>query len=340
MPDQPIRLVLDSGSARFVEQVSALPDAIHFEISSYVGKGEQALAELVPQADAIYIYQHFLPEELINSAPSLRFIQKHGLNCKNIDVAAATRRGIPVATLPLFRNATVAEHALALMLACARKIIPGHSAVKNAVYQEMGIEPIRTAQREHRGNWAQIQDLTELKGAAVGIIGLGDIGMEVAKRCRAFDMEVFYHQRQRHPPDVEQTFEACFLPLEAMLETIDYLVLVLPHTPESERLIGAEQFASMKPTATLVNVARGGIVDEDALIEALQSGRIAMAGLDVYREEPLPASSPLLEMPNVVLAPHTGGGSQCSRVLDRPAALANILRFFRGESPQGVINLA
>ena len=339
MTDQAIRLLLDSGSQRFVEQVSALEDASRFEILSYVGKGEEALVDLIPNADAVYIYQHFLPEALIHSAPSLRFIQKHGLNCKNIDVAAATKRGIPVATLPLFRNATVAEHALALMLACARKIIPGHRAVENAVYQEMGIDPVQTTQRVYRGNWAGIERVSELKGASVGIIGLGDIGMEVAKRCSAFEMEVFYYQRQRHPPDVEEMFGARFLHFAELLETVDYLVLVLPHAPDTEGLIGAAEFARMKPSATLINVARGAVVDEDALADALANGRIAMAGLDVYREEPLPVSSPLLSMPNVVLTPHTGAGSQRSRALDRPAALANILRFFDGEQPLGVINL-
>jgi phosphoglycerate dehydrogenase-like enzyme len=339
MAKQTIRLLVDSGSQRFVEQVSALPDAARFEILSYAGKGEEALSGLIQHADAVYIYQHFLPEELIQSAPSLRFIQKHGLNCKNIDVAAATKRGIPVATLPLFRNATVAEHALALMLACARKIIPGHRAVENAIYQEMGINPIRTTQREHRGNWAQIEGVSELKGASVGIIGLGDIGMEVAKRCRAFEMDVFYHQRQRHSGEIEERFEASFLGFDDLLDSVDFLVLVVPHTPDSEALIGAPEFARMKPSATLINVARGAVVDEDALADALANGQIAMAGLDVYREEPLPVSSPLLAMSNVVLTPHTGGGSQRSRALDRPAALANILRFFDGEQPSGVINL-
>jgi lactate dehydrogenase-like 2-hydroxyacid dehydrogenase len=338
MTEQPIRLLLDSGSSRFVEEVKALPDAARFEILSYAGKGEEGLKVLVPQAEAIYIYQHFLPAELIRSASSLRFIQKHGLNCKNIDIAAATERGIPVATLQLFRNATVAEHAMALMLACARKIVPGHQAVANAIYREMGLEPIRTAQREHRGNWAQIQGLTELKGASVGIIGLGDIGMEVAKRCRAFDMTVYYHQRQRHLADIEQMFEAGFLPFGELLETVDYLVLVLPHTPETEGLISAKELARMKPSAILVNVARGAIVDEDALVDALQSGRLAMAGLDVFREEPLPASSRLLALGNVVLAPHTGGGPRRARAADRAAGLANILRFFEGEEPQGVVN--
>lgn len=338
MLDRLIRLLVDSGSASLVADVSALPEAAEFEILSYVGKGPQALNDLVRYADAAYIYQHDLSGEAIRSAPSLRFIQKNGLNCKNIDVAAATERGIPVATLPLFRNVAVAEHAFALMIACAHKIIPGHRAVEGAVYRDMGLEPVRTSQREIRSNWAKIEGVTELMGASVGIIGLGDIGMEVARRCRAFGMDVFYHQRTPHAPEVEKTYEARFLPLAGLLETVDYLVLVLPHTPESEGMIGAAELARMKPSATLINVARGAVVDEDALAEALASGRLAMAGLDVYREEPLPASSPLRALPNVVLAPHTGGGSYRSRTLDRPAAIANILRFFRGERPNGVIN--
>jgi phosphoglycerate dehydrogenase-like enzyme len=339
MTDKPIRLVIDSGSARFVEQVSALSDAAYFDIRSYVGQGEEALAGLVPEADVVYIYQHQLTDKMIRSAPSLRFIQKHGLNCKNIAVEAATERNIPVATIPLLRNATVAEHAMALLLACARKVVAGHRAVETAVYEEMGITPIRTAQREYRGNWAKIEGMSEVKDTSIGIIGLGDIGMDIAKRAHAFDMEILYHQRQRHSEDVEHRFAARYLPFEELLGTVDYLVLVLPHTPESERLIGAEEFARMKPSATLVNVARGGIVDQDALIEALRSGQIAMAGLDVFREEPLPSSSPLPSLPNVVLTPHLGGGSQRSRAVDRPAALANILRFLRGETPRGVINL-
>jgi phosphoglycerate dehydrogenase-like enzyme len=338
MTRQPIRLLVDSGSQRFLDDVMTLPDAEKFEILSYARKGEAALRGLIPNAEAVYIYQHFLPAELIRSAPSLRFIQKHGLNCKNIDMAAATERGIPVATLPLFRNATVAEHALALMLACARKIVPGHQAVVGAVYRELGIDPVRTAQREYRSNWAKIPGVRELKGASVGIIGLGDIGMEIARRCRAFDMQVFYHQRQRHSADVENRFEARFLPFGKLLETVDFLVLVLPHTPETEGLIGGEELARMKPSATLINVARGAIVDEDALVEALKRGQIAMAGLDVFREEPLPASSPLLGLDNVVLAPHMGGDPRHGHTLDRAAALANILRFFQGDQPLGVIN--
>lgn len=339
MADRPIRLLLDSARQRFVDQVSKLPDAASFEFVSYVGKGDQGLRNEIRRADAVYIYHDPLPGDVIRSAPNLRFIQKHGLNCKNIDVSAASERGIPVATLPLLRNVAVAEHAFALILACAHKIVLGHRAVAEAVYRDMGIVPIRTTQDDYRANWAQIEGVTELIGASVGIVGLGDIGMEVAKRCRAFGMEIFYYQRQRHAPDVETMYEARFLSFPDLLETVDYLVLILPHTPETEGMIGTAELGRMKPSATIINVARGGIVDEDALVAALTNGQIAMAGLDVYREEPLPASSPLCTMPNVVLAPHTGGGSYRSRVVDRPAALANIKRFFRGETAHGIINL-
>jgi gluconate 2-dehydrogenase len=133
-------------------------------------------------------------------------------------------------------------------------------------------------------------------------------------------------------------FEARYLPLDDLLARVDHLVLVLPHTPESEGLIGARELARMKPSATLINVARGAVVDEDALAEALQKRTIAMAGLDVFRVEPLPASSPLLALPNVVLTPHTAGGSPGARIRDRAAGLGNILRFFDGEEPRGVVN--
>jgi phosphoglycerate dehydrogenase-like enzyme len=336
--NRPIRLLLDSESEGLVQRVTEMPEAGEFELMSYLGQGTQKLNELIARADAAYIYKDDLSGEAIRSAPALRFIQKHGINCKNIDVAAATERGIPVATMPLFRNVAVAEHAMALMIACAHKILPGHRAVENAVYRELSLTPARTSQRGISGNWAKIQGVTELMGGSVGIVGLGDIGMEFASRCRAFGMEVFYYQRTRHAPYVEQAHQAIYLPLQEMLKRVDYLALILPHTPQTERMIGAVELAMMKPTATLINVARGGIVDELALVDALARGVIGMAGLDVFYEEPLPASSPLLHMPNVVLTPHIGGGSYRSRQIDYRACLDNIQRFFRGEQPNGVLN--
>jgi phosphoglycerate dehydrogenase-like enzyme len=338
MDYKPIRLLLDSGSEGLVQRIRELPEAGRFELLTYVKQGSQKVNELIASADAAYMYQDELSGQAIRSAPALRFIQKHGLNCKNIDVAAATERRIPVATVPLFRNVAVAEHAMALMLACAHKILPGHRAVESAVYREMGLEPIRTAQREYRSNWAKIPGVMELMGASIGIIGLGDIGMELARRCRAFGMHVFYYQRTRHGSDVENAQETTYLGFQDLLRTVDYLVLILPHTSQTEHMIGAAELAMMKSTATIINVARGGIVDEPALVDALSRGVIAMAGLDVFHEEPLPASSPLLKMPNVVLTPHLGGGSYRSREIDHRAGVENILRFFRGDHATGIVN--
>jgi glyoxylate/hydroxypyruvate/2-ketogluconate reductase len=291
-------------------------------------EAEAELLALACEADAILCYQRPLSAAVIDAAPSLKFIQKHGLNCRNIDVAAAARRNIPVATQPLMRNVTVAEHALALILACARKIIPAHQAVAGAAYQGMGLQPTATTQGNYRANWAQIQGITELYGATAGIVGMGDIGMEIAQRCRAFGMNVCYTQRTRHSAQTEAAFDMRYVPFDELLTASDFVVLALPHKPETEGLIGAQALARMKPTATLINVGRGGLVDEAALVAALQSKQIAMAGLDVYRVEPLPAESPLRTLPNVVLLPHIGGGSYRSWEVDMPATLGNILRFF------------
>lgn len=338
MPE-PVRLLIADGAAsKFALRVRESPASRAYRLIIPDDNTEDTLARAAPQADAMLCYQAAIPGSVIRAAPSLKLIQKHGLNCRGIDIAAATAQRVPVATLPLMRSVTVAEHALALMLACARKVIPGHRAVADAVYQDMGLSPTETSQRVYRSNWARIDGVTELFQATAGIVGMGDIGMEIAKRCRVFGMPVVYTQRTRHPPAIEQTLGLRYLPLDALLSESDYVVLVIPHTPESEGLIGAAQLARMKPGATLINVGRGGLIDESALAAALRERRLAMAGLDVYRNEPLPAGSPLRSLPNVVLLPHTGGGSYRSWEIDLPAVFRNIGRFFSGAGAEGIVN--
>ncbi len=335
----PIRLLLtDMNPPRFAERMRHCEGASDFEFIVPEEEGEEALRVCAPEVEAILCYKAPLPGSVIRAASRLRLIQKHGRNCRNIDVATATELGIPVATCSLLRSAAVAEHALALMLSCARQVIPGHRVVSEAAYLDMGIEPIATSQWRTGGNWAKMEGLNELFGKTAGIVGLGDIGIEIAKRCRAFEMRVCYHQRTPHPGEVERMLDVEFLSLDDLLDVSDYVVLVLPHTPETEGIIGLEQFAQMKSTATLVNVGRGGLIDEDAMAQALKNGKIAMAGLDVYRSEPLPVSSPLRELPNVVLLPHTGGGSNYWRA-DPGTALGHIRDFFMKGEPRGVINL-
>jgi phosphoglycerate dehydrogenase-like enzyme len=337
--ERPVRLLLaDAPASRFGKRVRNSPAARSFELILAENETPEALLAAAPRADAILCYQAPVGERLMAAAPELRLIQKHGVNCKNIDLAAATRRGVRVATLPLMRSITVAEHALALMLACARKLVAGHRAVIDGAYRELGLEPAATSQQNYRGNWARIPGMAELYQTTAGIVGMGDIGTEIAKRCRAFGMPVVYYQRTPHPPDVEAALGIRHLPLDELLSAADHVVLALPHTPETEGLIGARELARMKPTATLVNVGRGGLVDEDALVAALRAGRIAMAGLDVYRVEPLPVTSPLLQLSNVVLLPHLGGGSYRGWEIDLPAALRNIRRFFDQGTTDGIIN--
>jgi lactate dehydrogenase-like 2-hydroxyacid dehydrogenase len=335
----PIRLlVADAATSRFGQRVLNSPAAASFRLLLAEHHTRDALLATAPEAEAILCYQAEVTGQLIEAAPGLRLIQKQGLNCKNIDVAAASRRNVRVATLPLMRSITVAEHALALMLACARKVVAGHHAVTEAVYREMGLEPVATSQSTYRGNWARIDGVSELHHATAGIVGMGDIGMEIAKRCCAFGMRVVYHQRTPHPSAVEASLGIRYLSLDELLSASDYVVLAIPHTPESEGLIGARELARMKPSAILVNVGRGGLVDEDALAAALRERRIAMAGLDVYRTEPLPVTSPLLMVPNVVLLPHMGGGSYRTWEVDIPAALRNIERFFAEGAAEGIVN--
>lgn len=334
-----IRLMVADGAAgKITRKVCESPVATAFKLIIPENDTEAALLAVAPEADAILSYQSPVPGSVIRAAGSLKLIQKHGLNCRNIDVATATQQNVRVATTALLRSVSVAEHALALMLACARKVVPGHHAVTQAVYQEMGLEPVMTSELNYRPNWAKIGGIKELFGATTGIVGMGDIGMEIAKRCRAFGMTVYYNQRAPHPAATEAALGIQYLPFNELLSSSDYVVLVLPHTPESEGLIGAHALAQMKPTATLINVGRGGLIDETALVAALQSRPQLMAGLDVYRNEPLPVASPLSALPNVVLLPHLGGGSYRSNEVDTPASLRNIQRFFAGESVAGIIN--
>ncbi len=337
MPSLIRLLITEVDPPRFAERFRNAPESEDFEIIVPDRAGEEALRAFTKDVDAILCYKAPLPGAVIRTADNLKLIQKHGRNCRNIDVAAATERGVPVATGSLLRNACVAEHAISLMLSCARKVIPSHRAVSEATYLSMGMEPITTTQWETRGNWARIEGLGELYGATAGIVGMGDIGIEIARRCRAFEMGILYYQRTPHDSEMEELLEIKFLPLEQLVAKSDFVVLILPHTSDTEKIISFDQLARMKPTATIVNVGRGALIDEDALAVALRNRNIAMAGLDVFRQEPLPASSPLRGLPNVVLSPHTGGGSNYWKV-DPSTTLKRIRLFFHEGDRSGVIN--
>lgn len=229
-------------------------------------------------------------EELLSRATSLEVIGRAGVGLDNIDLDAATRRGIAIINAPAGNTVSTAEHAFALLLALARGI-PAAAASMRA------------------GNWERKAFKgAQLSGKTLGIVGVGRIGTEVARRARAFGMRVivsdpFLTERRADELRVRA------LPLETLLDTADYVTLHLPLSDATHHLIGAEELRRMKPTACLVNAARGGIVDEAALIEALREGWIAGAALDVFETEPLPADDPLREAPNLVMTPHLGAST-------------------------------
>ncbi len=263
-------------------------------------------------------------------APALRFIQKHGEDCRNIDLRAAAARGVPVATLRRWANSSVAEHTFLLLLALARRLLSAHRAAQ--------VGRAGVAQAASRYNWARLDGLWPLRGATLGIVGLGEIGREVARRARAFEMRVLYTQRRRLSPDLEQALGAEFRPLASLLADSDVVTLHLPLTPETQHILGESELKQMRRGAILINTSRGRLVDEAALVAALRAGHLGGAGLDVRHGEPPRDASGLAELETVVLTPHVAGGTGLELLRDTRAVLENIARVRRGEpipvSPQ------
>jgi len=223
---------------------------------------------------------------VIESSPQLAVIARNGVGYDAVDVAAATQHGIAVTVTPGANQESVAEHTFALMLAAARSIVPQHVAIA-------------------AGRWQRDVGFP-LRGRTLGLVGLGRIGREVALRAVAFRMRVMAYEPFPDPRFIDQ-HGIHLAPLEQLLAESDVVSLHLPLTKETEHLIDGRALSLMKATAFLINTARGGLVDEQALLRALQERRIAGAGLDVFAEEPPPANHPLLKHPNVVCTAHTAG---------------------------------
>ena len=270
---------------------------------------ESALCAAAIDVDALVTAKRPIGGALIGAAAGRRLIQVQGRAPWAVDRDAAAAAGVPVSVLPHRGAIAVAEQTIALMLGLYRKLVPGHLGTRDAEYLELGVEPVRTTERKIAFNWLRYPDVWQLHGKTLGLVGLGDIALEVARRARAFDMDVVYHKRTPLPREHEAMVGARSLPLPELLAASDVVSLHAPHTDQTERMIDAEALELMKPTAILVNTARGGLVDEDALVDALRGGRIAGAGLDAFLHEPLPEGSPLADAPNVLLSPHVGGGT-------------------------------
>ena len=263
-------------------------------------------------------------EHMDAAGPSLQLVQLCSARRDRVDLEAARARGVPVALMPQRGCIAVAEQTLLLMLGVSKKVVRAHEATVGGEYRERGVEPIRTEERRHRFQWMQLPGIFELHGRTLGLVGFGEIATEVARRARAFGMEVVYFSRRRLPAAIEAEEGVSFRRLPALLGESDFVSLHVPLSNETERLIDAAALARMKPEAYLVNTCRGGVVDEDALVEALSSGRIAGAGLDVFLHEPVPHDHPMLRLDNVLLAPHLGGGSGGARAKHAEDLMANL----------------
>jgi glyoxylate reductase len=261
-------------------------------------------------------------DELLDAVgPGLRGICNVAVGFDNIDLAACARRGVVVTNTPGVLDEATADLAFALILAARRRLGEAERLVRAGKPWEWGMD---------------FMVGHDLRGGRLGIVGLGGIGSRVAVRGRAFGMDIAYHGRNESPYAAE--LDATRLDLDELLATSDVLSLHAPLTPETRHLIGARELALMKPTATLVNTSRGAVVDEVALAEALQSGQIATAGLDVYEHEPdvLPA---LLDLENVVLIPHIGSSTMETRDAMAELAARNAIAIATGTTPETPVPL-
>ncbi len=274
-----------------------------------------ALAAGAERIEAIYTYGHpIVDAALLDRLPAVRVISNFGVGVDHIDVAAAMARGLAVGNTPRILDGATADLAFALLLAAGRRLVEGDRYARGPNFRHY--DPSYMLGRE-------------VHGSTLGILGMGRIGEQVARRARAFDMTVLYHNRQRRPA-TEEALGVRYVARDELLATSDYVVLTVPLTPETHRLIGRAEIARMKATAILINVARGPVLDTEALTEALTARRIYAAALDVTDPEPLPRDHPLLRLDNVVLTPHLGSATEQTRRRMAELSVENLLAGLSG----------
>lgn len=299
--------------------------AQHFELEvrpqdSPISQAE--LAEACHDIEGLVVVGARVTEEVLRAAPKLRAVSTPSVGYDHIDVAACTARHIPVTNTLGVLEETTADLAFALVLAVARRLLEGDKFIRE-------------------GNWREWQ-FWMLHGADVhqktlGLFGFGRIGQAVARRGRGFSMRILYYSRHRVPEAIEREFEARYVDRETLLRESDFLSLHVPLTAETHHAIGERELRLMKPSAFLINTARGKVVDEEALVRALETKLIAGAGLDVFEQEPKVHPS-LITMPNVVLMPHVGSATGETRLRMAMLAAENLIAVLSGRRPRDVVN--
>ena len=308
----------------FPEEVEKLEAAGH-EVGMYPGDviGKEELLRGVSGADVLICpLSTRVDREVFAAAPGLKVVANLGVGVDNIDLAEADARKVLVLNTPGVLTDTVADLAFALMLAVARRVVELDGRLRDEGFPGWSFMPPYLG----RDVW----------GATLGIVGLGRIGSEVARRARCFKMRILYHSRTRKPR-LEGELGCRYVGLDELLRESDFVVLCTPLTPETHHLIGERELSLMKPTAYLINISRGPVVDEGALVEALKEGRIAGAALDVFEREP-EVHPGLLELPNVVLTPHIGSATLETRRRMAAMAVDGVIKALSGEKPENVVN--
>jgi len=289
------------------------------EVEERLGLSPQELAQVVsPYVALIVRSQTRVTREVIEAGRSLQVIGRAGTGVDNIDVQAATERGVIVVNAPTGNTTSAAEHTIALMLALARKIPQADATLRQG--------------RWERGRFMGV----EVRGKTLGIIGLGQVGSEVARRARGLEMRVIAHDPYV-PPERARVLGVELVGLEELLRQADFVTVHTPLTEATRGLIGEEELRMMKPTARLINTARGGVVDEEALVRALKEGWIAGAALDVFSREPL-TEHPLFGLENVVLTPHLGASTAEAQERVAVDVAEQVLAVLRGEPARYAVN--
>ncbi|MFG5779119.1 2-hydroxyacid dehydrogenase [Comamonas sp. J-3] len=299
----------------------------HFEVTDNPSDAAWSPAELIAQLQGVdgvlTTGSQRIDAALLAACPQLKICANMAVGYNNFDVAAMTAAGVQGTNAPDVLTETTADFGFALLMATARRISESEHYLRAGQWKDWRYDLFAG---------------TEVHGSTMGIIGMGRIGQAIAKRgAFGFGMNVVYHNRSRLSPELEAECKARYVSKEELLKTADHVVLVLPYTPQAHHTIGAAELAQMKPTATLINIARGGIVDDAALAKALANKQIAAAGLDVFEGEPA-VHPDLLKVPNVVLTPHIASATMPTRLAMAQLAADNLIAYLGGKAPVTPVN--
>jgi lactate dehydrogenase-like 2-hydroxyacid dehydrogenase len=283
---------------------------------------EILIQKLQDKAGAIILLTDRVDENLLSHCPKLKIVSNVAVGYNNIDVKTCTRRKVMVTNTPGVLDDTTADFTWALLLAMARRLVEADQYLRSSQWKGWGLMQFLGYDVHHK---------------VLGICGLGRIGQRVARRARGFDMQILYTDIVRAVPSVEEELGARFVDKKTLLRESDFVTLHVPLFPETTHYISTTELNFMKPTAILINASRGPVIDEKALVQALKKGKIAGAGLDVYEREPV-VESELIEMKNVVLAPHIASASHETRLRMAMMAAENLVAGLSGKRPPNLVN--